>query len=137
MEKAKKIAEDINEQVFAPIRESLKKIHNIGDKPNLKKTAPETADAERALTPPAIKEESKKEYIMKEIEGSEEVEEKEKITSPFEAKLGKEEVFKMPREQSEHKREDGKSSQITRIKEELKKKETTYPQGDPYRESVD
>ena len=28
---AKKIATDINEQVFRPIRESLKKIHNIGD----------------------------------------------------------------------------------------------------------
>lgn len=101
---ARNIAEEINQQIFSKVRESLKKVHGIDG---------EIKSAEL----PEIKPEIKKEDILKEIE-KEEVPEIMKGTrkpteSPFEAKT-KEEIFRMPAQESEHK----------------------YPQGDPYREPI-
>ena len=55
-EKTKKIAQDVNEQIFKPIRESLKKIHGIAEeqppiiKPKIsRREAPETLDREKIL----------------------------------------------------------------------------------------
>jgi hypothetical protein len=90
-ETARKIAEEINQQIFAKVRDSLKKIHGIGAAP----TQP----------PP-------KEEILKEIE-KEEIPEIFKGTTqppapseveglhPFEAKT-KEEVLRMPPEEKKY-----------------------------------
>lgn len=99
---ARSIAEEINQQIFSKVRESLKKVHGIDGE--IKNVEPQ---------PPEVK----KEDILKEIE-KEEVPEIMKGTrkpteSPFEAKT-KEEIFRMPAQESEHK----------------------YPQGDPYREPI-
>lgn len=87
-ETARKIAEEVNAQIFAKVRDSLKKIHGVGTMPT---------------QPP-------KEEILKEIEREESASSAEKIPEilkgpvkpellepphPFEAKT-KEEVFRMP-----------------------------------------
>jgi len=85
-ETARKIAEEINTQIFAKVRESLKKIHGIS---------------------PAT-EEVKKEEIIKEIEKEEPVSSAGKVpeiikgtSQPFEAKT-KEEIFRMPPEEKKY-----------------------------------
>lgn len=71
-ETAKKIAEEVNAQIFVKVRESLKKIHKLEEEKQV--------------------EEIKKEDIKKEIEKKEEI---------FEAKT-KEEIFIMPKEEKKY-----------------------------------
>jgi len=127
-ETARKIAEEVNTQIFATVRESLKKIHGVGEAPSPR---PEPSGV-GAPTPKGV---GGKEEILKEIEKEEYVSSAEKIPEilkgvvkpellepsspsevegphPFEAKT-KEEVFRMP---------------------PLEKK---YPSGDPYREPIE
>lgn len=114
-ETAKKIAEEINTQIFSKIRESLKGIHNIQE-PELPQTPftapviskppeiPKTEQAEVPLSP--------KVEIIKEIE-KEEVKEEIK------------EFHRAPMQESNH----TAGPQIPEGKQ--------YPQGDPYRESIE
>lgn len=139
-ETARKIAEDINEQVFSKVRESLKKVHheeeepapailNVDEKTFNIKTMPDIKIKEGA----GGKEDIKKEDIMKEIEIEEDNIPKIfqglhiPAESPFEAKT-KDEIFRMPPEESIHEEEN---------KEQEKKVENKYPSGDPYREPVE
>ncbi len=94
---ARNIAEEINQQIFSKVRESLKKVHGI-----------DGAQGEGA--PLSGADEVKKEEILKEIE-KEEVPEIMKGTrkpteSPFEAKTS-ESIFRMPPQESEHKYPQG------------------------------
>ena len=149
---ARKIAEEINSQIFAKVRESLKKVHGMGET----KTAvpPPSAPAamaspgafrspslpsESAPTAPVLPEkEDKKKEILKEIEKDETVKEREENVSgdvsdsppppksPFEAKMA-EGVLRMPSEESKHREE-------TEPKTDAKE---SYPKEDPYREPIE
>ncbi len=107
---ARKIAEEINTQIFAKIRESLKKIHGISP-------VPEEVPVKAAESEPR----PGREEILKEIEKEEPASSAGKVpeiikgaiqTTVFEAKT-KEEVFKMPPE------------------------EKKYSGGDPYKETIE
>ena len=123
---AREIAVDVNDKIFAKVRESLKKIHGIGSE-----DGGETSGAE--------KEEKSKEPSKPETSGGENTEEKvpdiikgsvrpEPVVDepfakgPFEAKT-EGGVFRMPPEETKH-------------EEPEKKPDRRYPEGDPYREPV-
>lgn len=94
---ARQIADEINQQIFAKVRESLKKIHGITEEEQAK---PETKEA------------PSKEDIIKEIEGKEIAEQKpepapeQKPGTAFEIKTAKD-IFRMPAQESEHKYPQG------------------------------
>lgn len=93
---SRQIADEINQQIFAKVRESLKKIHGI--------------EGEQAK--PEAKEAPSKEDIIKEIEGKEIAEQKpepapeQKPGTAFEIKTAKD-IFRMPAQESEHKYPQG------------------------------
>lgn len=106
-ESALKIANEVSNLVFSKVRESLKKVHHE-------------------------EEEIKKEDIMKEIEQEDDIPKifqgmHSPAESSFEAKT-KDDVFRMPPEESVHEEEDEKQE---------KKVENKYPSGDPYREPTE
>ncbi len=130
-ETARKIAEGVNAQIFAKVRESLKKVHGVGEE------APKSFSTSDVL-PPAIADssstpdvsrasgedgETERQEVLKEIEKDEEKPE-ERIPeilkgpsappekTPFEAKT-EEEIHRNPPQVSEH-----------------------YSDGDPYREPI-
>lgn len=118
-ETAGKIAEEINTQIFAKVRESLKKIHGVGEAPTPSGVGAPTSDASSGRSvgvkrEDIIKEiESGEENIPPIIQGTTQVQPPANLpTNPFEAKT-KEEVFRMP---------------------PVEKK---YPSGDPYREPLE
>lgn len=108
-ETARKIAEEVNTQIFATVRESLKKIHGIGATP----TQP----------PP-------KEEILKEIEKADEDE-------PRQRREGTPEIFKGTATpellEPPHPFEAKTKEEVLRMPPEEKK----YPSGDPYREPIE
>lgn len=138
---ARKIAEDVNEQIFKKVRESLKKLHGITeDKP----AAPTTAQGGVGVpTPEGVEKETPaKEEIMREIE-KEPHEEKvpeilkgmnvpEKGTSVFDEKTKKEEPHGLPPKESEH-----PSTSSGQVPSPEPKPESQYPTGDPYREAIE
>lgn len=109
-ETARKIADEINTQIFSKVRESLKKIHGGEEAPTLRPEASEVG----VPTPAGVG----KDEILKEIEAEEVPEilqgmhEPTKPESSFELKT-KEDIFRMPPEESK------------------------YPHGDPYREPIE
>jgi hypothetical protein len=117
-ETARKIGEEVNNQIFAKVRESLKKIHGIvppppQPPPPLPQPTPRPQPTPPPLPPSPLTPlpkgegvptvsgvgtgEVKKEEILKEIEKEEAVFSAEKTANPFEAKT-KEGVLKMPLE---------------------------------------
>ncbi|MBU1159584.1 MAG: hypothetical protein ABIJ28_04165 [Patescibacteria group bacterium] len=118
-QKARQIADEVNQQVFSKVRESLKKIHG-------EESSPPTP----LLEGEGRRGEVIREDILKEIE-----KEEEKIPeimqglykpppeSSFDMKT-KKDVFRMSPEESEHSPENNISPKAK------------YPQGDPYREPV-
>ncbi|NOY35387.1 MAG: hypothetical protein GXP44_00445 [bacterium] len=136
---AREIAAEVNERIFAKVRESLKKIHGIGSPEKGEVSATEEKKAEEPK-PFAAEEKMREEPAPPEVSGGEE-EPKEKIPDilkgstepepipeekfakvPFEAKTG-EGVFRMPLEESKYEEPEKSSDQ-------------RYPGGDPYREPV-
>jgi len=93
-ETAKKIADEINNQIFAKVRESLKKIHGVSEASGVNGVS-----------------EVKKEEILKEIEKDETKEEVPGIlkgatqTTVFEAKT-KEEVLRLPPQEKKYSEKD-------------------------------
>jgi len=73
-EKAKAVAEEINQKIFQPVRESLKKVHGLGEAPKAptqpdatkQKPLPTRSDITEKIIPPEI--ETKVKAIFDEIE---------------------------------------------------------------------
>ena len=124
MEKAKSIAKDVNEQIFGPVRESLKKLHKIGEE-ELSEVKPRIVEApiKEEIKPPAQEiqqpiSEVKPPTVEPPIIEQKPVEEKEIV------EIG---IQRAPKQYRE-------------IKEEVEeaKKEEKYPGGiDPYKEAIE
>lgn len=109
-EKAKEIAKDVNEQIFGPVRESLKKLHKISEEeiPETQNLKPETQE-------------------IKEVKPTVEMPIKTEETKPIEEKEIPEGIQRAPK-------------QFREIKEEVlqAKEEAKYLGGiDPYKEPIE
>jgi len=141
---AKSIAFDVNEQIFRPIRESLKKIHRIDDEPQpvppIQPTTPTTQptvqkkeEREHLEPAPTNKTEKKKEDVLDKEQILREIEKPELAVT---SKEGGEDIieeklkgtFKMPRKESEY-------TEIS--SEDDKKGRDAYKEQDPYREPIE
>jgi len=127
-EKAKSIAKDVNEQIFGPVRESLKKLHKIGEE-EPSEVKPPTVEK------PTIKEEIKPlaQEIQQPISEVKPLVEPPIVESPIiEQKPAEEkEIVEIGIQRA--------PKQYREIKEEVEqaKKEEKYPGGtDPYRETL-
>ncbi len=130
---AREIAAEVNERIFAKVRDSLKKIHGIGSAGSGEAAEAEGEKCEepaRTMAEASGGAEKPEEKIPDIIRGSvkpepiPEIPEEKFAKSPFEAKTGGG-VFRMPPEESKY-------------DESAKEKEPNqrYPSGDPYREPV-
>jgi len=131
-ENLRKIAEEVNAQIFRRVRESLKEIHQMGSaKPAPVQPAKEEvksmASSETAQSDIAQGEEKSGTDAMPKIFGGvskpEPIIDSEPLPGPFEAKTG-EGVFRMPVEESKQEEPENKP-------------DTPYSAGDPYREPVE
>lgn len=140
-ETAKKIAEEINTQIFSKIRESLKRIHNIREetplgeevkRPDVPQIVPKPAFGTETKTEPTIPGAEKIELI-KEIEKDELGEktepkteiEKTETKAPSAVPETPKEFHRAPMQESNH----------TGEQKEMETKR--YQQGDPYREPLE
>lgn len=129
-QKARQIADDVNQQIFSRVRESLKKIHGV-DGVEQKETSVQPI-SEEIKKPEEIKKIGSqyliREELLKEIEEEKLPEIMQGLYKPpaessFDMKT-KKDVFRMSPEESEH----GSENNIP--------PKAKYPQGDPYREPV-
>lgn len=138
-EKANLIAHSINDQIFKPVRDSLRKIHNIreeANQPNQPKVGPSltegptfgAADEKKDILD-EIEKDHTKEIAMPDIMKGD--------TNPFEEKM-KEGVFKAPTEEK-HYVEEKEESVDKQPPENLpiKEKSKNYQAFDPYREPIE
>lgn len=100
-EMARKIAEEINGQVFVRVRESLKKVHAIEEKSGGKEEHPQKAEILNEIEKDEVAKD-KKEEIPPILKGTAAPE---TIPHPFEAKI-KNEVFRIPPEERKYKGSD-------------------------------
>lgn len=140
-QKSRDIANDINEQIFKKVRDSLRKIHGITDKGEEEK-------APQSLVPQAVdgilpsEPMEHREDILKEIEKDHAVESEHNdipailkgVTNPFEEKM-KQEVYKSPVE--EKKIEEKKMKTPVSPISTPEKPKNKYDKFDPYRESIE
>ncbi len=141
-EKARAIAHEINDQIFKPVRDSLRKIHNIREENETKernqnKVSPLENSQEETLKDKAsrediideIEKDHTKEIVMPDIMKGD--------TNPFEEKM-KEGVFKAPTEEK-HYVEEKEESVDKQPPENLptKEKPKNYQAFDPYREPIE
>lgn len=90
-ETTRKIAEEINSQIFVKIRESLKKIYSIND---LTVVSPKTEIPEREQILKEIEKDETKEEVPRILKGT-------TVLHPFEAKT-KEEVLRIPPQEKKY-----------------------------------
>ena len=128
-EKARAIAQEINEQVFKKVRESLRKIHNTREE-NEQKTEPEHHQGESLMVGHS------REEILKEIEKDHAREEAPDIMkgniNPFEEKM-KEGVLIAPVEEKHYIEEKPKLAALS----EVEKPKAKYQGFDPYKEPIE
>ena len=129
-EKARAIAQEINEQIFKKVRDSLRKIHNIREE-NEQKTEPEHHQE------PSLMVEQSREDILKEIEKdhSKENDMPEIMrgsANPFEEKM-KEGVLLAPVEEKHYIEEKAKPAALP----EPEKPKSKYQGFDPYKEPIE
>lgn len=126
-ERAGLIAHKINDQIFKPVRDSLRKVHNIRDDAtkNFQGQSLEARNREDILK--EIEKDHTKEIVVPDIMRGD--------INPFEEKM-KEGVFKSPVEEKhyiEEKPEEKKPPENLPIKEKPK----NYQASDPYRETIE
>ncbi|MBU2219469.1 hypothetical protein KKG15_03195 [Patescibacteria group bacterium] len=127
-ETARKIADEINTQIFSKVRESLKKIHEGEEAPTLRPEASEVG----VPTPAGVG----KDEILKEIEGEEAP-----TLGQAEDRGSDRSVGKVPEIlQGMHEPTKPESSFELKTKEDIFRmppEESKYPHGDPYREPIE
>ena len=125
-EKARAIAQEINEQIFKKVRDSLRKIHNMREEEDQTKGRPSFNEGRPFVKEDILKEIEKdhtKENLVPDIMKGD--------TNPFEEKM-KEGVLLAPVEEK-HYREDSAKTALLPEPEKPKK----YQGIDPYREPVE
>lgn len=119
--KAREIAEEINKEIFFPIRDSLRKIHNIRESA----LGGETSKLDRKDILNEIEKDHTQDYVVPEIlKGS---------ITPFDAKV-KEGIFKLETEEAIY---EEKPADKTDKSQTAAPKQDKYQGIDPYREPVE
>lgn len=127
-EKARAIAQEINEQIFKPVRDSLRKIHNMreeGEEQSLSHhlEAPLPSDAKGDILKEIEKDHSEESVVPEIMRGS---------ANPFEEKM-KEGVLIAPVEEKHYIEEKPKTALLP----EPEKTKSKYQGFDPYKEPIE
>lgn len=125
-EKARAIAQEINEQIFKPVRDSLRKIHNIREEKdtNVGHSVSNITNISRNDILKEIEKDHGKENVMPDImKGN---------TNPFEEKM-KEGVLLAPVEEKHYIEEKLKPALL----QEVEKPKSKYQGFDPYKEPIE
>lgn len=120
-EKARAIAQEINEQIFKPVRDSLRKIHNMREENHLEEELP--SDAKGEILKEIEKDHSKENIAPDIMRGN---------TNPFEEKM-KEGVLLAPVEEKHYIEEKSKPVLLP----ETEKAKSKYQGFDPYKEPIE
>lgn len=118
--KAREIAEEINKEIFFPIRDSLKKIHNIRETP----LGGETSKLDRNNILNEIEKDYTQDYVPEIMKGN---------ITPFDAKM-KEGIFKPETEETVYEK---KPASKTDKSQTAAPKQGKYQGIDPYREPLE
>lgn len=138
-EKARAIAQEINEQIFKPVRDSLRKIHNMreeGEEEQEEKIQDKVSPLGNSQGE-TFKDKASREDILKEIEKDHSKENNAPEimmgnTNPFEEKM-KEGVLMAPVEEKHYIEEKAKTALLP----EAEKPKSKYQGFDPYKEPIE